>query len=179
LTARIEDPADTAISDMVKSALGYLVIQLRRTEASLAEIETKLTAVARKVEACRRLMTIPGVGVITATALASSVRDASDFKSGRHFAAWLGLVPRQHSTGGVEKLGGISKRGDSYLRRLLVHGARSVMRWRRKSWAWLARIRDRRPANVVAVAMANKTARVVWALLRYGGEYTPTERQAA
>jgi transposase len=124
------------------------------------------------------LMTIPGVGVITATALVASTRDPADFKSGRHFAAWLGLVPRQHSTGGVEKLGGISKRGDGYLRRLLVHGARSVMRWRGRSWAWLARLRDRRPANVAAVAMANKTARVVWALLRHGGVYGSPARAA-
>jgi transposase len=155
------------------------VVQLRRIEASLAQIETKLGSIARNLDACRRLMSIPGAGVITATALVSSVRDPADFKSGRHFAAWLGLVPRQHSTGGVDRLGGISKRGDSYLRRLLIHGARSVMRWRRKSWAWLGRIRERRPANVVAVAMANKTARVVWALLRFGGTYSPPQPQAA
>lgn len=179
LTARIEDPTDAEIPDLVKSALGHLVVQLRRVEASLAQIEAKLSVMARHLEVCRRLMTIPGVGVITATALVSSVRDPADFKSGRHFAAWLGLVPRQHSTGGVDKLGGISKRGDSYLRRLLIHGARSVMRWRRKSWVWLSRIRDRRPANVVAVAMANKTARVVWALLRFGGVYSQPQLQAA
>jgi transposase len=116
-------------------------------------------------------MTIPGVGVVTATALVSSMREPADFKSGRHFAAWLGLVPRQHSTGGKESLGGISKRGDGYLRRLLIHGSRSIMRWRGRSWTWLAKLRDRRPANVAVVAVANKTARIVWALLKFGGTY--------
>jgi transposase len=116
-------------------------------------------------------MTIPGVGVVTATALVSSMREPSDFRSGRHFAAWLGLVPSQHSTGGKERLGGISKRGDGYLRTLLIHGSRSVMRWRSHSWDWLAKLLGRRPANVAAVAIANKTARVIWALLRFGGTF--------
>lgn len=156
-----------------------MVEQLREIKTKLVEIEQELVIVARKVEACRRIMTIPGVGVITATALVASMRDPADFKSGRHFAAWLGLVPRQNSTGGVDKLGGISKRGDGYLRRLLIHGGRSVMRWRGRSWTWLARLRDRRPANVVAVALANKTARIVWAVLQHGGAYRGVQRQAA
>jgi transposase len=99
------------------------------------------------------------------------MREPSDFRSGRHFAAWLGLVPSQHSTGGKERLGGISKRGDGYLRTLLIHGSRSVMRWRSHSWDWLAKLLGRRPANVAAVAIANKTARVIWALLRFGGTF--------
>ncbi len=99
------------------------------------------------------------------------MREPADFKSGRHFAAWLGLVPRQHPTGGKESLGGISKRGDGHLRRLLIHGSRSIMRWRGRSWTWLAELRDRRPANVAVVAVANKTARIVWALLKFGGTY--------
>lgn len=178
LTALIEDPNDTSIPPVARSALQFLVDQLRQTKAKLEAMEEQLAVVATKVEACRRLMTIPGVGVITATALVASTRDPADFKSGRHFAAWLGLVPRQHSTGGVEKLGGISKRGDGYLRRLLVHGARSVMRWRGRSWAWLARLRARRPANVAAVAIANKMARTVWALLKHGDSYGAATRFA-
>lgn len=98
-------------------------------------------------------MTIPCVDVITAPALIVSIRDLSDFKSGRHFAASLALVPRQNAIGGVEKMGGPNKRGDGYLRRLLIHGARS--------WTWLARFRDRRPANVAIVTLANKMVRVV------------------
>ncbi|MFA1624088.1 transposase [Rhizobium mongolense] len=111
-------------------------------------------------------MTIPGLGVVPATALVSSMREPSDLKSGHHFAAWLGLVPRQHSTDGKESLGGISKRGDGYLRKLLIHGSRSIMRWRGRFWKWLAKLRDRRPANA-----ANKTARIVWALLMCGGTF--------
>lgn len=179
LTAMIEDDADASIPPILRRSLRRVVEQLRETKTKLVEIEQELAVVARKVEDCRRLMMIPGVGVITATALVASVRDPADFKSGRHFAAWLGLVPRQNSTGGVDKLGGISKRGDGYLRRLLIHGGRSVMRWRGRSWTWLARLRARRPANVAVVALANKTARIVWALLRNGGVYDARQRQAA
>lgn len=179
LTVMIEDETDASIPPILRRSLRRLVEQLREVKTELVEIEQELAVIARKIEACRRLMTIPGVGVITATALVASVRDPADFKSGRHFAAWLGLVPRQNSTGGVDKLGGISKRGDGYLRRLLIHGGRSVMRWRGRSWTWLARLRDRRPANVAAVALANKTARIVWALMRHGGVYGLPQRQAA
>lgn len=179
LTAMIEDEADASIPPILRRSLRRVAEHLREIKSKLVEIEQELAVVARKVADCRRLMMIPGVGVITATALIASVRDPADFKSGRHFAAWLGLVPRQNSTGGVDKLGGISKRGDGYLRRLLIHGGRSVMRWRGRSWTWLARLRDRRPANVAVVALANKTARIVWALLRHGGVYGAPQRQAA
>ena len=179
LTAMIEDEADASIPPILRRSLRRVAEHLREIKTKLVEIEQELSVVARKVADCRRLMMIPGVGVITATALVASVRDPADFKSGRHFAAWLGLVPRQNSTGGVDKLGGISKRGDGYLRRLLIHGGRSVMRWRGRSWTWLARLRDRRPANVAVVALANKTARIVWALLRHGGVYGAPQRQAA
>ncbi len=179
LTTLIEDQSDTSLSPIVRRALTFLVEQLRETKAKLEEIEHQLATVARNVDACRRLLTIPGVGIVTATALVASMRDPTDFKTGRHFAAWLGLVPKQHSTGGVDKLGGISKRGNGYLRRLLIHGSRSIMRWRGKTWTWLARLRARRPANVAAVAIANKTARIVWALLRHGGVFGKPARTMA
>lgn len=179
LTTLIEDQSDTSLSPIVRRALTFLVEQLRETKAKLEEIEHQLATVARNVDACRRLLTIPGVGIVTATALVASMRDPTDFKTGRHFAAWLGLVPKQHSTGGVDKLGGISKRGNGYLRRLLIHGSRSIMRWRGKTWTWLARLRARRPANVAAVAIANKTAQIVWALLRHGGVFgKPAQKMA-
>src|SRR5918911_925892 len=114
-------------------------------------------------------MTIPGLGELTATALVAAVSDAAEFKNGRYFAAWLGLVPRQHSTGGKERLLGISKRGDSSLRKLLVHGARTTIRWvgcktdRRSQW--IRHLVERRGTNRTAVAVANKNARIVWALL--------------
>jgi transposase len=171
LTKLIEDEEFEELPAVARHALRYLVEQLREVKTKLFRIDRDLIGVVKGSDACRRLMTIPGVGVVTATALVSSMREPSDFKSGRHFAAWLGLVPRQHSTGGKENLGGISKRGDGYLRRLLIHGSRSIMRWRARSWAWLAKLRDRRPANVAVVAVANKTARIVWALLMFGGTY--------
>jgi transposase len=180
LTTLIEDDSNASIPALVRQILKHLVIQLREIMSKLEDIESDLHRVAANVDACRRLMTIPGVGVITATALVASMRDPSDFKSGRHFSAWLGLVPRQNSSGGTEKLGGISKRGDGYLPRLLIHGSRSIMRWRGRKWAWLARLRERRPANVAVVAVANKTARIVWALLRFGGSYgSPSRRRVA
>ncbi len=171
LTKLIEDENFEELPSVARHALRYLVEQLREVKSKLFRIDQDLIRVVKGSDACRRLMTIPGVGVVTATALVSSMREPSDFKSGRHFAAWLGLVPKQHSTGGKDSLGGISKRGDGYLRRLLIHGSRSIMRWRGRSWTWLAKLRDRRPANVAAVAVANKTARIVWALLRFGGTY--------
>ena len=126
----------------------------------------------RTNEASRRLEAIPGVGVITATALVATIGDASQFHSGRQLAAWLGLVPRQYSSGGKARLGRISKRGDGYLLRLLVHGARADLRWSRhrkeRRSVWQESLLARRPTNVVLVAMANKTARVVWAMLSRG-----------
>jgi transposase len=116
---------------------------------------------------CQRLATIPGIGPIIATAIAATVPDPIVFRSGREFAAWLGLVPRQHSTGGKSRLSGISKRGDGYLRRLLVNGAISVLLWSKmaKTDPWLISLRGRRPLLVVAVALANKMARMAWALM--------------
>lgn len=119
-----------------------------------------------------RIETVPGIGVIAATAIASTVTDPSNFKSGRDFAAWIGLVPRQHSTGGKERLGGISKQGDRYLRRLLVIGATSVVQHARRhpqKHPWITRLLARKPAKLVAVAVANKMARIAWAIMAKRG----------
>lgn len=175
----IRDEADARLPTPARRALLHLVEELEQVTEKLNAIDDELVALAREDETCRRLMTIPGVGVVIASAMAASARDPGDFKSGRHFAAWLGLVPRQNSTGGVDRLGGISKRGNGYLRRLLIHGSRSIMRWRGKSWIWLARLRGRRPANVATVAVANKTARVIWAMLKYGSVYGTPIRTAS
>jgi len=168
----IEDCQDDRLPTLACEALGSLVEQLRMVQAQIADLEKKLKVWHRASEASRRLETIPGVGVITATALVATIGDASQFHSGRQLAAWLGLVPRQHSSGGKEKLGRISKRGDGYLRKLLVHGARTVLLWSRRKKenrsAWQEALLARRPTNVVLVAMANKTARVVWVLLSRG-----------
>ena len=177
LIAIIEDADDRRLPSVAREALGALVAQLRSAQGRIKALEARLTAWHRSSAASRRLATIPGVGVITATALVATIGDASQFRSGRQLSAWLGLVPRQHSSGGKERLGRISKHGDGYIRRLLVHGARTVLRWRRAKPSarpgWTDRLLARRPTNVVLVAMANKTARVAWALLRHERIYQP------
>ena len=179
LIAMIEDREDERLPVLAHEALGSLVGQLRMVQAQIVGLEKKLMVWHRANEASRRLATIPGVGIITATALVATIGDASQFRSGRQLAAWLGLVPRQHSSGGKERLGRISKRGDGYLRKLLVHGARTVLLWSRRKKEtrslWLEALLARRPTNVV---LANKTARVVWALLSRG-EAFPTDPQLA
>jgi transposase len=179
----IENPDDSRLPALARDALVCLVGQLRTTEARIEALEKELVAWHRSSEASQRLTTIPGIGVITATALVATVGDATQFRSARQFAAWLGLVPRQRSSGGKDRLGRISKRGDGYLRRLLVHGARIVLFWARRRKGtrsdWLEALLARRPTNVVLVAMANKTARVVWAMLSRGETYRPDRRAVA
>jgi transposase len=154
-----------------------LVEEFAALEAQLAYYQEKRDTLAATHPECQRLMTIPGIGPLTATALVAAVSDASAFKNGRQFAAWLGLVPRQHTTGGKERLLGISKRGDTYLRKLLVHGARATIRWvglktdRRSQW--IRQLLERRGKNRTAVAVANKNARIVWALLTSHQDYQP------
>jgi transposase len=172
LIEMIEDHQDERLPALAREALGSLVGQLRMVQTQILGLEKKLLAWHRANEASRRLETIPGVGVITATALVVTIGDASQFHSGRQLAAWFGLVPRQYSSGGKERLGRISKRGDGYLRKLLVHGARTVLlssrRQKERRSPWQEALLARRPTNVVLVAMANKTARVVWAMLSRG-----------
>ena len=156
-----------------------LVEEFAALEEQLAYYQEKLEALATTHPECQRLMTIPGIGPLSATALVAAVSDASAFKNGRQFAAWLGLVPRQHSPGGKERLLGMSKRGDSYLRKLLIHGARATMRWvgrktdRRSQW--IRQLSERRGKNRTAVALANKNARIVWALLTSHQAYEPAK----
>jgi transposase len=150
-----------------------VLILIARTIEGLSEqirkIEIELMAWHRTNQTCQRLETIPGIGFITATALAATVVDAKVFRSGRQFAAWLGLVPKQHSTGGKERMGGISKMGDRYLRHLLVVGATAIVRYtRRKATAvsaWANQLLERKPARLVTVAVANKMARIAWAVM--------------
>jgi transposase len=148
--------------------------QLRRIEGfdqDIAEIEKKLAAWKKEDKAVRRLVEIPGVGLLSATAAVATMGDARTFKSGREFAAFLGLVPRQSGTGGRVKLLGISKRGDVYLRTLLIHGARSVITHAKERAVWLEKLLARRPLNVAVVALANKMARTIWALLAHDRTY--------
>ena len=183
LIEMIEDRDDARLPALAREALGSLVEQLRMAQTQILDLEKQLKAWHRTNEASRRLEAIPGVGVITATALVATIGDASQFHSGRQLAACLGLVPRQYSSGGKARLGRISKRGDGYLRRLLVHGARADLRWSRhrkeRRSVWQESLLARRPTNVVLVAMANKTARVVWAMLSRGEAFRAEARSAA
>jgi transposase len=144
-------------------------------EKRVAYYNEKLQALARAHPVCQRVQAIPGIGPLTATALVAAVPDATHFKNGRQFAAWLGLVPREPSTGGRPRLLGISKRGDVYLRTLFVHGARATLRWVDTKpddrSQWLKALIARRGKNRAAVALANKNARIVWALLAHNQEY--------
>lgn len=173
LMAVLADETDERIPPLARRVLEVLVEQLRDAIARIDELEREMIAWHKTSDVSRRLATIPGVGPVTATALAATVPDASVFSSGRQFAAWLGLAPRQHSTGGKPRLGGISKRGDGYLRRLLMTGATAAL-WRSKQTRarpWVRELLKRRPAKVVAVALANKTARTAWALMKTGESY--------
>lgn len=151
-----------------------LLTHLKELKRQVDELELEILRWHRQSEASRALEEIPGIGPITATALVASVGDARNFKNGRQLAAWLGLVPKQHSTGGRTCLQGISKRGDCYLRTLLIHGARSVTKSaerRPERHAWLTRLMGRRNKNVAAVALANKNARIAWALLAHAQKF--------
>lgn len=156
---------------MVIEAVGEQLKRLEGFDRDIGEIEKKLATWKKEDKAVRRLLDIPGVGLLTATAAVATVGDAKTFKSGREFAAFLGLVPRQSGTGGRVKLLGISKRGDVYLRTLLIHGARSVITHAKERGAWLQKLLVRRPLNVVIVALANKMARTIWALLAHDRTY--------
>ena len=170
----VRDATDARLPKTARFALSTLADQIEALFAQIVKLEREIVAEAKRDEDMRRLATIPGVGPITAASIKALVPDPGGFKSARHFAAWLGLTPRSHSSGGKERLGGISKMGNPELRSLLVLGASSVLRRVRgndKAPKWLSALLTRRPYKVVAVALANKTARVIWALLTKGGIY--------
>jgi transposase len=178
------DADQSELPRLARIALEPFVMQLNDLQMRIRVIDVELLAWHRTSEASQRLETIPGVGFITATAIAATVTDPTHFKSSRQFAAWLGLTPKQHSSGGKERLGGISKMGDTYLRTLLVVGATSVMRYARDKGAvsavWINRLLAKKPARLVSVALANKTARIAWALLVRQEDYrAPTMPAAA
>jgi len=178
----IPDKADKRLPIDARASLIVLAAQLQALQTMIGSIERRIMAQHRANEASKRIATIPGIGVLGASAITATVSDPSAFRSGRDFAAWIGLVPRQDSTGGKQKLGPISKQGDRYLRRLLVVGAHSVLRRAKQSpekYPWLTQLLARRPFKVVAIALANKMARVAWALLARGGTYRAPRLAAA
>lgn len=158
-------------------ALNGLADQLHSIRAEINKIEIEIKDWHRNDEASQRLATIPGIGPITASAIVAAVPDATLFKSSRQFAAWLGLTPKSHSSGGRERLVGISKQGDGYIRRLLVLGATAVTRFTRQGHdvkVWASKLLERKPTRLVTVALANKMARIVWALLTRKQSYAAT-----
>jgi transposase len=179
----ILEDGESDLPGMFRQLLQRLGEHLKELDRQVGELELQIQAWHREHDASRKLAQIPGIGPITASALVASIGDAKSFKNGRQLAAWLGLVPRQHSTGGKSTLLGISKRGDTYLRTLLIHGARSVIRVAEGkvgyAESWLARLIGRRHPNVVAVALANKNARIVWALLKHERDYQPDYQPSA
>jgi len=170
----IGDVADDRIPPVARFCLELLARQYLSLVAEVASIDKRIHAWHRSCEESRRLEEIPGVGPIVATALVAEVGDWDAFRSGRNLAAWIGLVPKQHSTGGKERLGSITKQGNRYSRWLLVAGAMAVIRYARQHGTkrpWLIRIMDRRPTKVAAVALANKIARMAWAIMVHGERY--------
>ena len=171
----ILEDGENDLPGVFRQLLRRLGDHLRELHRQVGELELQIQVWHRQHDASRRLAQIPGIGPLTASALVASIGDAKSFANGRQLAAWLGLVPSQHSSGGKSVLLGISKRGDSYLRMLLVHGARAVIRVAENkpgyAGSWLARLIGRRHPNIAAVALANKNARIVWALLKHDTDY--------
>jgi transposase len=171
----VADGNDKRVPDVVRACLGALGTQLFSLKKQILELDRMIMAWHRSNETSRRLHYIPGIGPLLATALVANVADPGAFRSGRNFSAWIGLVPKQHSSGGKERLGSISKQGDRYLRSLFVAGALSVIRYAKahgnKHRPWLTALLVRRPAKVAAIALANKLARMAWAMMAKGERY--------
>jgi transposase len=169
------EAAQAQLTPLSTAVFWHLYEEFRALENRVAYYNEKLQAMGQAHPQCQRLRAIPGVGPLTATALLAAVPDAAHFKNGRQLAAWLGLVPREHSTGGKPRLLGMSTRGDRYLRKLLVHGARATLRWavlkNDPRSRWVRALIARRGNKRAAVALANKNARIVWALLAHNREY--------
>jgi transposase len=171
----VTDSSDKRVPVVARMCLTALGAQLRRLKEQILEFDRMIMAWHRSHEASKRLDVIPGVGPILATALVASVADPKAFRSGRSFSAWIGLVPKQHSSGGKDRLGSISKQGDRYLRSLFMAGALAVIRYAKihgaKHRPWLTALLARRPIKIAAIALANKIARMVWAMMARGERY--------
>jgi len=171
----IADPDDGRVPEVARECLALLGKQLQLLKVHILELDQRVTAWHRSNETCKRLDAIPGIGPALATALVASVADPKAFRSGRDFSAWVGLVPKQNSSGGKERLGSITKQGDRYLRSLFCAGVLAVIRYAKihgtKSRPWLAKLLERRPTKVAAIALANKIARMAWAMMAKGTSY--------
>jgi len=180
---QIAEGKDMGLGDMIRDLASDVYQELAELDQRISSYNQRIRHLFRTDAMCQRIGQIEGIGPITATALVAAVGDRSCFKNGRQFAAWLGLVPKQRSSGGKARLFGISKRGDRYLRTLLIHGARAVLgkaggKTDPRS-QWIERMRERRHPNVVAVALANKNARIVWSVLSREEDYRPAQTASA
>lgn len=173
---------ENGLSGSALATFTELKAQLDDKDARITVYDERLAGAAKEDERAKKLMAMPGIGKLTATAVLAAVSDAHHFNNGRDFAANLGLVPREHSSGGKQRLFGITKRGDKYLRTLLIHGARSALLWAGekpdKMLRWALKLAERRSFNVAVVALANKMARVIWAILAHGRDYVPVWSKA-
>jgi transposase len=172
----ILEDGENGLPGAMRNLIERLAANLKEMDRQVKELEAQIQKWHRENEASSKLAEIPGLGPITASAIVATVGDAREFKNGRQLAAWMGLVPKQSSSGGKQNLLGISKRGDTYLRTLLIHGARSVINASEKKAepeSWLKKLMGRRNTNVAAVALANKNARIIWALLAHGRTFHP------
>ena len=170
----ILEDGENELPSLFRELLATLLEQFNDLSQRVAEMEKHIKQWHKASEFSRRIGEIPGIGPLTATALIASIGDANTFENGRQVSAWLGLVPRQYSSGGKQNLQGISKRGDSYLRSLLIHGARAVVsttKVKSETDSWVGRILARKNVNVATVAVANRNARIVWALLKHNRQF--------
>ena len=178
----ILEDAESGLPGTMRRLLERLTENLKEMDRQVNELEKQIVLWHKESELSRKLEAIPGIGPITASAIVATVGSATEFKNGRQMAAWMGLVPRQHSSGGKQNLLGISKRGDTYLRTLLIHGARAVIRYaehKADPESWLRMLMARRNKNVATVALANKNARIIWALLSKGTTFRLDHTSAA
>ena len=182
LIKTIHDETDDRLPSEARCCLQMMSDQLRLVNEQILENDRRIRTSARATDVGRRLMDIPGVGPVLASAIVAAVPAPSMFKSGRNLAAWIGLVPRQNSSGGKERLSGITKQGNRYLRQLLFIGAMAVIRYAERHGTrrpWLVKLMARRPTRVAAAALANKTARMIWAIMTSGQKYREPELRAA
>jgi transposase len=179
----VADASDRRLPEVARACVAALGAQLQMLKAQILEFDRMIRAWHRSSEASRRLDDCPGIGPALATALVATVADPKVFRSGRNFSAWIGLVPKQHSSGGKDRLGSISKQGDRYLRGLFVAGALAVIRYAKihgtKHRPWLTALLARRPTKVAAIALANKMARMAWAMMAKGERYKEPAALAA
>jgi transposase len=179
----VTDASDKRLPMVARICLAALGVQLRRLKEQILEFDRMIVTWHRSQETSKRLDAIPGVGPVLATALVASITDPKAFRSGRNLSAWIGLVPKQHSSGGKDRLGSISKQGDRYLRSLFMAGALAVIRYAKIHGTthrpWLTALLARRPTKIAAIALANKMARMVWAMMTRGERYKEPAALAA